>query len=318
MDFFQNQRNEEMDVSLNDREHEQQQQQHYEGQHQHPHHQHQGGIEGRDGGDDHLNDGDIFLLCKDCQQQFIFTIGEQEFYHQKGFSGQPTRCKPCRAQKKMSRDSSHSGNGGSNYHQLHHQQQMMPMGMPYIMLDPYGVPFYTFPPQPPQPHGGSMTKPCHAFMRGECMYGNDCRFSHDTNFTQHPYNGGFSAPYGPLTGLSNSGEQGNYYSQRRPPHSKSKNPCFAYQRGSCTFGENCRYSHDEQGLAMFASDPHGLSQGMGHHRKHLCHAYQRGECTYGDTCRFVHEATAVASEHPHSNTNTTTTESSPSSSQPSS
>lgn len=30
--------------------------------------------------------------CRDCGGQFIFTAGEQEFYAQKGFTNEPTRC----------------------------------------------------------------------------------------------------------------------------------------------------------------------------------------------------------------------------------
>ena len=35
--------------------------------------------------------------CRDCGGQFIFTAGEQEFYAQKGFTNEPTRC-PLRRQ----------------------------------------------------------------------------------------------------------------------------------------------------------------------------------------------------------------------------
>ncbi len=42
---------------------------------------------------------DKTLVCKDCGQEFIFTVGEQEFYKEKGFS-EPLRCKPCRDARK--------------------------------------------------------------------------------------------------------------------------------------------------------------------------------------------------------------------------
>ena len=35
------------------------------------------------------------LVCKDCGKEFLFTVGEQEFYLDKGFSI-PKRCKECR------------------------------------------------------------------------------------------------------------------------------------------------------------------------------------------------------------------------------
>lgn len=40
------------------------------------------------------------LKCKDCGAEFVFTAGEQEFYAEKGFSNEPTRCRDCRAKRK--------------------------------------------------------------------------------------------------------------------------------------------------------------------------------------------------------------------------
>jgi CxxC-x17-CxxC domain-containing protein len=44
------------------------------------------------------------LICKDCGNQFIFTAGEQEFYAEKGFENQPTRCRECRNARKATRN----------------------------------------------------------------------------------------------------------------------------------------------------------------------------------------------------------------------
>ena len=35
---------------------------------------------------------DKTLVCRDCGQEFVFTTGEQEFYKEKGFTNEPTRC----------------------------------------------------------------------------------------------------------------------------------------------------------------------------------------------------------------------------------
>ena len=43
---------------------------------------------------------DRTLVCKDCGQDFIFTVGEQEFYAEKGFQNEPARCKDCRVNRK--------------------------------------------------------------------------------------------------------------------------------------------------------------------------------------------------------------------------
>ena len=43
---------------------------------------------------------DRALNCRDCDAEFIFTIGEQEFYATKGWTNVPTRCEPCKQAKK--------------------------------------------------------------------------------------------------------------------------------------------------------------------------------------------------------------------------
>ena len=43
---------------------------------------------------------DVTLNCRDCSGEFVFTVGEQEFYATKGWTNQPTRCEPCKKAKK--------------------------------------------------------------------------------------------------------------------------------------------------------------------------------------------------------------------------
>jgi CxxC-x17-CxxC domain-containing protein len=68
---------------------------------------------------------DKTIACRDCGTDFVFTAGEQEFYAQKGFTNEPTRCPACRQQRKASgggrsggygdRDSYGSRSGGGGY-----------------------------------------------------------------------------------------------------------------------------------------------------------------------------------------------------------
>ena len=46
---------------------------------------------------------DKTLVCKDCGKEFIWTAGEQEFYAEKGFQNEPTRCRDCRIAHKANR-----------------------------------------------------------------------------------------------------------------------------------------------------------------------------------------------------------------------
>ncbi|MBI4299662.1 MAG: zinc-ribbon domain containing protein [Chloroflexi bacterium] len=43
---------------------------------------------------------DKTLVCRDCGQEFTFTASEQEFFAQKGFTNEPSRCPTCRAARK--------------------------------------------------------------------------------------------------------------------------------------------------------------------------------------------------------------------------
>ena len=64
---------------------------------------------------------DRTMTCRDCDQAFVFTAGEQAFYQERGFS-EPQRCPACRQARKAQRnaggDSYSSGGGyggGSSY-----------------------------------------------------------------------------------------------------------------------------------------------------------------------------------------------------------
>jgi hypothetical protein len=57
---------------------------------------------------------DRTLTCRDCQQEFTFTEGEQQFFAQRGFT-EPTRCAECRRKRKMERDADAGGYGGGGY-----------------------------------------------------------------------------------------------------------------------------------------------------------------------------------------------------------
>ena len=40
------------------------------------------------------------IICKDCGKEFVLTVGEQEWYEEKGFND-PVRCKECRQARKV-------------------------------------------------------------------------------------------------------------------------------------------------------------------------------------------------------------------------
>ena len=44
---------------------------------------------------------DETLICEDCGKEFVFTVGEQEFFAEKGLTNKPKRCPECRKLKKQ-------------------------------------------------------------------------------------------------------------------------------------------------------------------------------------------------------------------------
>ena len=52
---------------------------------------------------------DKTLTCRECAQDFTFSVEEQEFHQQKGYTNEPKRCPNCRETRRSNR----FGGGGS-------------------------------------------------------------------------------------------------------------------------------------------------------------------------------------------------------------
>jgi CxxC-x17-CxxC domain-containing protein len=57
---------------------------------------------------------DQTLYCRDCNQPFTFTVGEQEFYASRGLTNAPSRCPSCRAARRQSGGQGGYGGGRSS------------------------------------------------------------------------------------------------------------------------------------------------------------------------------------------------------------
>ncbi|SRR5712691_7100753 len=62
-----------------------------------------------------LSYADKSLTCRDCNQVFSFTAGEQEFHASKGFMNEPSRCPDCRASRKAAQGGGYGGSGSGGY-----------------------------------------------------------------------------------------------------------------------------------------------------------------------------------------------------------
>jgi CxxC-x17-CxxC domain-containing protein len=57
---------------------------------------------------------DKTLTCKDCNQEFIWTSGEQEFYQTRGLVNEPGRCPSCRAARRANGGGAGAGSYGES------------------------------------------------------------------------------------------------------------------------------------------------------------------------------------------------------------
>jgi CxxC-x17-CxxC domain-containing protein len=68
---------------------------------------------------------DQTLYCRDCNQAFTFTAGEQEFYESKGLTSAPTRCPDCRAARRQSGGGQWGSSGGRSGGGREREQRQM-------------------------------------------------------------------------------------------------------------------------------------------------------------------------------------------------
>jgi CxxC-x17-CxxC domain-containing protein len=69
---------------------------------------------------------DKTFTCRDCGKEFVFTTGEQEFFAQKGFTNEPSRCPECRATRKASGGGRSSGGYSSGGGYERREREMFP------------------------------------------------------------------------------------------------------------------------------------------------------------------------------------------------
>lgn len=54
---------------------------------------------GHEAGEHSSDFQDRSITCVDCGEPFVWTSGEQVFFHDKGLRNEPKRCKPCKQAK---------------------------------------------------------------------------------------------------------------------------------------------------------------------------------------------------------------------------
>ena len=63
------------------------------------------------------------LSCADCGTSFAFTVEEQQFHADRGYTNEPKRCPSCRETRRSERGGTgfggESGGGGGGFRQMH-------------------------------------------------------------------------------------------------------------------------------------------------------------------------------------------------------
>lgn len=138
---------------------------------------------------------------------------------------------------------------------------------------------------------------CKYFLQGKCQYGNRCRYSH-SGATGGSGSGGYGNSgmcvfsycqrflWSFFTATRVAGRQSDYSNG----NDRSK-VCQHYLRGTCTFGDRCKFSH----VSQQRTGPTYAQYGQQQPRDNVCKYYINGTCRYGDSCKFEHPSSGWSS-----------------------
>eukprot|EP00435_Cladocopium_sp_Y103_P065103 s612_g27.t1 len=94
-------------------------------------------------------------------------------------------------------------------------------------------------------HSQASPRPCRDFLKGNCKYGDRCRYSHE-NTGSEPAEKRPCKEF--LKGHCKYGDRCRYsHEPGGSPGDRAHVPCRNFEKGFCAFGDRCRYGHDGAG-----------------------------------------------------------------------
>ena len=131
---------------------------------------------------------------------------------------------------------------------------------------------------------------CYAFQTNECQYGDKCRFLHMTAEEEQA---------AAVTTKNETKKKESVQKDTKAP-TRSNKVCYAWQKGECDRGENCKFLHSEltpaieQAVAVVEDEtdkPRKPKTGRKFIRmpirSRVCFAFLRGGCDDAE-CKFLH------------------------------
>jgi len=92
--------------------------------------------------------------------------------------------------------------------------------------------------------GGGGSGVCFNFQKGNCTYGESCRFRHEGAASQGSGGFGGGGGYGGGGGSFGGGRGGYGGGGGSYGGGGGGGVCYNYQKGSCTYGASCRFKHE--------------------------------------------------------------------------